>query len=304
LSTRSGQNLLSYTMRKFFQPILDFVLFSNLFIALCAVAQCLLTLKLIGSEPIYPLLALLLTSTFVTYNISIFLSKPKDPQKSEFKRVRWFFAHNRLMLTITIICTLLLIPLFWMLCFECKLLVIFLGFISIGYSLPLFSVGDQKFGLRNIPGLKSLMITSVWVLSCVLLPIFEAESQHLADTSLRNTAILVSKRFLFVFALTIPFDIRDLYNDLQTGVKTIPVLIGEKRAYLFCQVLLIGYLILLFTFNNNGFNRDFFALGLSVLLMGWLIFKSEWEKNEYYYFLYMDGVLILQYLLLVVFRLF
>ncbi len=301
---RSGQNLLSYTMRKFFQPILDFVLFSNLFIALCAVAQCLLTLKVIGSDPIYPLLALLLTSTLVTYNVSIFLSKPKDPQKSEYKRVRWFFAHSRLMITITIICTLLLIPLFWMLCFECKLLVIFLGFISIGYSMPLFSVGDQKFGLRNIPGLKSLMITSVWVLSCVLLPIFEAESQHLTDTSLRNTAILVSKRFLFIFALTIPFDIRDLYSDLKTGVKTIPVLIGEKRAYLFCQALLVGYLILLFTFNNNGFNRDFFSLGLTVLLMGWLIFKSEWEKDEYYYFLYMDGVLILQYLFLVIFRLF
>ncbi len=272
--------------------------------ALCAVAQGLLTLTLIGSPPIYPLLALLLTSTFVTYNISIFLSKPKDPQKSEYKRVRWFFAHSRLMISITIICTLLLIPLFWMLCFECKLLVVFLGVISIGYSLPLFSVGDQKFGLRNIPGLKSVMISSVWVLSCVLLPIFEAESLHLADTSLRNTAILVSKRMLFILALTIPFDIRDLFQDLKTGVKTIPVIFGEKRAYLFCQILLVGYLVLLFTFNNNGFNRDFFALALSVLLTGWLIFKSEWKKDETYYFLYMDGVLILQYLLVVIFRAF
>ncbi|WP_448701153.1 hypothetical protein ACFGVR_03475 [Mucilaginibacter sp. AW1-3] len=291
-------------MRKFFQPILDFVLFSNLFMALCAVAQGLLTLKLIGSEPIYPVLALLLTSTFVTYNISIFLSKPKEPQKSEFKRVRWFFAHTRLMASITIISTLLLIPLFWMLGYESKLLLIFLGVISIGYSLPLFSIEDKKFGLRNIPGLKSLMITVVWVLSCVLLPIFEAQRLHLADTSLHDTAILLSKRFLFIFALTIPFDIRDLFQDRNLGLKTIPVMVGEKKAYLFCQALLAVYVILLFTFKNNGFNLDFFALTLSVILMGWLIFKSEWEKDEYYYFFYMDGVLILQYVLLVVFRLF
>jgi 4-hydroxybenzoate polyprenyltransferase len=291
-------------MRKFFQPILDFVLFSNLFMALCAVAQGLLTLKLIGSQTIYPLLALLLSSTFFTYNLSVFLSKPKEPQKSEFRRVRWFFAHPRLMATITIISALTLIPLFIMLGYESKLLLVFLSVISIGYSLPLFTVGDQKFGLRNIPGLKSLMITVVWTLSCVLLPILEAENKHLADTTLRDTAILLSKRFLFVFALTIPFDIRDLFNDRNMGLKTIPVIFGEKKSYLFCQVLLIGYIILLFTFNNNGFNRDFFSLTLTVILTGWLIFKSEWEKDEYYYFLYLDGVLILQYVFLVIFRLF
>jgi 4-hydroxybenzoate polyprenyltransferase len=294
-------------MRKFFQPILDFVLFSNLFMALCAVAQALLTIKLIGGQPVQSLqhlLALLFTSTLVTYNISIFLSKPKEPQKSEFKRVRWFFAHNRLMISITIISTLTLIPLFWMLGYESKLLMVFLGFISIGYSLPLFTIEDKKFGLRNIPGLKSLMITLVWVLSCVLLPIFEAQRLHLADTSLHDTAILLSKRFLFVFALTIPFDIRDLFHDRNLGLKTIPVMIGEKKAYLFCQLLLIGYVILLFTFKNNGLNADFFALTLSVIVTGWLIFKSEWEKEEYYYFLFMDGVLILQYLLLILFRAF
>jgi hypothetical protein len=52
-------------------------------------------------------------------------------------------------------------------------------------------------------------------------------------------------------------------------------------------------------FRNNGFTLDFWALAATVVLTGWLIFKSKWEKNEYYYFLYMDGVLILQYLILV-----
>jgi hypothetical protein len=77
---------------------------------------------------------------------------------------------------------------------------------------------------------------------------------------------------------------------------------GEKRAYLFCQVLLAGYIVLMFLFRNNGFSHDFWALTLTAILAGWLIFKSEWEKNEYYYFFYMDGVLILQYLLLLLFN--
>ncbi|EHQ26701.1 hypothetical protein Mucpa_2586 [Mucilaginibacter paludis DSM 18603] len=271
--------------------------------ALCSVAQAMVTLQLIGSKPVYPLLGLLFTSTLCLYNFSIFLSKPRDPQKSSFRRIRWFFKNNRLMVAFTLLSVAALLPLFLMLSVKSRLLLIVLSVLSVGYSLPIFSSGTQKFGLRNIPGLKSLLITLVWTLSCVLLPIFEAESHHLAFVSYTDAVILIAKRFLFIFALTIPFDIRDLFQDSKLGLKTIPVVFGERKAYLFCQLLLVGYVVLLFVFRSNGFNRDFFALGLTSLLMGWLIFKSEWEKNEYYYFFLMDGVLILQYLILIAFHL-
>ena len=178
---------------------------------------------------------------------------------------------------------------------------IFLAILSFCYGLPLFSVGEQKFGLRNIPGLKLFMITLVWTMSCVLLPILESQAMHLTTISMRDTTILIAKRFLFIAAVAIPFDIRDLFEDKQFGLKTIPVAWGEKNAYLFCQVLLVGYLVLLFLFRNNGFSTDFWALTLSVILTGWLIFKSKWEKNEYYYFFYLDGVLILQYAFVFIF---
>jgi 4-hydroxybenzoate polyprenyltransferase len=139
-------------------------------------------------------------------------------------------------------------------------------------------------------------------MSTVLLPVLEAQHLHLTSLSMRDTTILIAKRFLFIAALTVPFDIRDLFEDRQSGLKTVPVVWGEKRAYLFCQVLLAGYIVLLFLFRNNGFNADFWALTATAILLGWLIFKSEWEKNEYYYFFYMDGILILQYLVLLLFN--
>lgn len=119
---------------------------------------------------------------------------------------------------------------------------------------------------------------------------------------MRDTTLLIAKRFFFIGALTIPFDIRDLFEDKQSGLKTVPTVWGEKNAYLLCQVLLAGYVMLLFLFRNNGFNRDFFALTLTAILTGWLIFRSRQEKNEYYYFFFMDGVLILQYLVLLAFN--
>jgi 4-hydroxybenzoate polyprenyltransferase len=287
-------------MKKLFQSAFDFLLFSNIFMALCAVAQVLVTFHLIDVKPIPTVTGLLFTSTLGIYNFSILLSKPKHPEKSSYRRVRWFFAHYRLMVTFTIVSLLSLIPLFFLLSMESKILLVFLSILSFGYSLPLFAVGDHKFGLRNIPGLKPFLITLVWTMSCVLLPVLEAQDMHLSDISTRDITILIAKRFLLIGALTIPFDIRDLFQDKHFGLKTIAVAWGEKNAYLFCQVLLVGYIALLFLFRRNGFNADFFALSITAALMGWLIFRSKWKKNEYYYFFYLDGVLILQYVVLVV----
>lgn len=286
-------------MKKALQSAFDFLLFSNIFMSLCAVAQALVTFRLIDSKPVYSVIGLLFTSTLGIYNFSILLSKPKHPEKSPYKRVRWFFAHYRLMVTFTMISLLSLIPLFFLLSMESRILLIFLSVLSFCYSLPIFTVGDQKFGLRNIPGLKTFLISLVWTMSCVLLPVLEAQDLHLADISMRDITLMIAKRFLFIFALAIPFDIRDLFSDRQAGLKTIPVAWGEKNAYLFCQVLLAGYIVLLFLFRNNGFSLDFFGLTTTALLMGWLIFKSKWQKDEYYYFFYMDGVLILQYVIMV-----
>ncbi|MFD2148088.1 UbiA family prenyltransferase [Mucilaginibacter antarcticus] len=188
------------------------------------------------------------------------------------------------MVTVTIICILSLIPLFFLISIESRLLLIFLALISFAYSLPLFTLGDQKFGLRNIPGLKQFLITLVWTLSTVLLPIMEAQNLNFTNINLRDTMILLAKRFLLIAALTVPFDIRDLFEDRESGLKTIPVAVGEKRAYLFCQILLGGYIVLLFLFRNNGFNKDFFALTLTAILTGWLIFKSKWKSKPYFYF--------------------
>lgn len=289
-------------MKKLFKPVLDLLLFSNGFMALCAVAQALVTFQLIGAKPVYTVVALLFTSTLGVYNFCVLVANRESRDRSHLIYVRWFYQHYRLMVSITIVCMLSLIPLFFLISVESRLLLIFLAIISFAYGLPIFTIGDQKFGLRNIPGLKPFLITVVWTLSTVLLPILEAQDLHRTTISMHDTTLLIAKRFLFIGALSIPFDIRDIFEDRKSGLRTIPVMIGEQGAYLFCQGMLALYIVLLFFFRNNGFSLDFFALTLTAVLMGWLIFRSKWEKDVYYYFFFMDGVLILQYVLLVVFN--
>jgi 4-hydroxybenzoate polyprenyltransferase len=288
-------------MRKTLQSIFDFLLFSNIFMALCAVAQGLVTFYLIGSKPVPEVCFLLFASTLGIYNFSILGTKPKFPEKSPHRRIRWFFEHHRLMITFTIVCLLALAPLFFLMSIESGILLVFLGVISFFYSIPLFTVDGQKFGIRNLPGLKQFLITFVWTVSCVAIPIIESQHLHLTTINMRHTVILVAERFLFYAALTIPFDIRDLFEDSRHGVKTIPVMWGEKNAYLFCQILLAGNFILLLIFNNNGFDASFWAYSLTIALAAWLIFRIKGAKNEYYYFFNIDGVLIVQFLLLFAF---
>jgi 4-hydroxybenzoate polyprenyltransferase len=289
-------------MKKYLQPAFDALLFSNVFMALCAVAQGLVTFHIIGSKPVYPVLALLFTSTLGLYNFCILVIKPKQPQKSPYLRVRWFFKYHRLMVTITIACLLSLVPLFFLLANSSKLLLVGLAALSFGYGLPLFTSRGRKTGLRNVPGLKAILITLVWTLSCVLLPILEARDTLNITVPASTTWIILIKRFLFIAALTVPFDIRDLFQDRIAGLKTFPVAFGEKKAYLFCQVLLAGHIILLLLLRNYRLTSDFYALTLVAVLTGWLIFKSNWKRNEYYYFFYLDGVLILQYIALIIFE--
>lgn len=287
-------------MNKYLRQTLDLLLFSNIFIALCSVAQGLVTYQLLNVNPDKYVLGILFCSTLSLYNFSILLSKPEKPEKSAFRRVRWIFSHYRLMITLTIIAVLSILPLLFFLNTSSKILLIALASISLAYSLPIFTFHDKRFGLRNIPGVKLFLIATVWALSCVLLPILEMESNNRVYITLNDTILLIAKRFLFIAAITVPFDIRDLFQDRSNELKTIPVILGEKAALLICQGLLAAYLILLFLFTDQ-FDSKFIGLTLTILLTGWLIFRSKWEKNEYYYFLYLDGTMILQFIMLLAF---
>ena len=287
-------------MNKHLRQPLDLLLFSNIFIALCAVAQGMVTYHLLDAKPDKYILALLFCSTLALYNFSIILSKPKKPEESPFRRVRWVFSHYRLTITLTIISILSIIPLSFFLNSSSLILLFGLALISLGYSLPLFSFQDKRYSLRNIPGVKLFLIAAIWSLSCVLLPILEMESNNEIIITLNDTIILIAKRFLFIAAITVPFDIRDLFQDKTNELKTIPVILGEKTALLICQSFLAAYLILLFLFTDK-LDSNYFALTICTIITGWLIFKSKWEKNEYYYFFYLDGTMILQLILLIIF---
>lgn len=288
-------------MNKYLKQGLDFILFSNIFIALCAVSQGIISYWLLGINPNKLVLAILFCSTLSIYNFSLILSKPKNLEDSPFLRTKWMFSNYRLMLSLLIISILSLIALVSFLSLPSLILLTILGLISITYSLPIWGMPGKKYGIRNIPGLKLFIIGLIWASSTVLLPILEIKNYSNALISDKEIILLFINRFLFIVAITIPFDIRDIYQDRHNELKTIPVLIGEQKSLWLCQLFLSAYFVMHLAFTEK-MNANFWAITISIFISGWLIFKSKWKKNEYYYFFLLDGTMILQLLLLFLFN--
>ena len=208
---------------RYIRQVLDFVLFTNIFIAICASAQGYVTYLLLSANPDKYILAILFCSTLTMYNISILLSKPVNPDKSPYRRVRWIFSYTKWIMGLTLIAGFSMIPLFLFLSHSSQLLLVLLALLSIAYNLPVLTFANKLFNLRNVPGLKLFLIATVWSLSCVLLPIIELNNHQSISISASQAVLLTANRFLFIAAITIPFDIRDLFQDQKYNLKTIPV---------------------------------------------------------------------------------
>jgi len=285
-------------VKKVLLSILDFILFSNLFIAICAVAQGLVTYQLLDARPDKYVLAVIFFGTLAIYNFGMLVTNPKTLAASPFLSMRWVAEHHRMMISITLICVLCMIPLGLLyLSIEAQVLLVFTAVIAIGYNVPFLLIGDQKIGLKNIPGLRIFIIVTVWCISCVLLPIVELEKNYAISISAGETLLLAAKRFLFIIAITIPFDLHDIARDKHHALKTIPALVGEKKAYLYALLLLLLYLLLMLLFNK-GFDLSIVALTISLFVTAWLIINANRKRNEYYYLLFLDGTMLLQYFLL------
>tara|TARA_B100001778_G_C18527057_1_gene601714 strand:+ start:118 stop:912 length:795 start_codon:yes stop_codon:yes gene_type:complete len=131
--------------------------------------------------------------------------------------------------------------------------------------------------LRTFPAIKIFLIAACWSWVCSVLP------QLLTKDSSINLVNLVCN-FVFIIAITIPFDVRDLNSDSES-IVTIPILLGKNKAVLLSMVL-IGLLLSHFIFIQK------FEFSLYFILVLLTLIPSFFTKNEYYYLFIIDGVLV------------
>jgi 4-hydroxybenzoate polyprenyltransferase len=173
------------------------------------------------------------------------------------------------------------------------LLVLFpLGLLSLSYSVPLIRLPRKRVRLLELYAIKTPALGLVWGITTTLIPLVEQ------NISLHSPFVYMQilSRSLFVFALCVPFDIRDMENDRRNNVKTIPVLIGKTTTKL------IGIFTVIIELITHHFMQlpvhMIYALDLSSVVALFLLIIQSDKKGPYFYKFYIDGTMLVRFVFL------
>jgi 4-hydroxybenzoate polyprenyltransferase len=160
------------------------------------------------------------------------------------------------------------------------------GVLSIAYFIPIFGKKLREYVL-----FKSILIAFIWSVLVVVLPITHE------GISVNNATITIFlTRFFFILGLTIPFDIRDMDWDHRNGVSTTPLSYGIKKTKILAiaSILVACFIDLLLFFKNMFSAKALVANVLIYTITVFSIFLIKNKKHDYYYRLWLDGLLIMQ----------
>jgi hypothetical protein len=263
------------------ERIFTFYVFSNIHVALSASCLVMLTLNQMGIEDCRSVL-FVFCGTVAGYNfIRAIEFNRLYPSMTHWIRssVVWVFLLNVIMIAGLIYATLQ---------FSWR----DLAFMAPFFLLTLFYAFPFKGrirGLRNLPGVKLFLISAVWAGVTVLFPVW---ANNLSFDS--QVWTLFWQRFLLIFAITIPFDIRDLQLD-NPDLSTLPQSLGVGRSKFIAVLALIAFFLL---FYLNDFSRNDRAIGFSIaLISAVLILRSEVHQNRFYSSFWVEGIPILWFVL-------
>ena len=221
-------------------------------------------------------------STFALYNLQRLFYTGKKFGDSKSERHRWIFEHRKLLLALTVVASAgITIFLFF---FSMKFILWFslLGFISLSYFFPFTN-------FRSIPLVKAALVALVWTCVTCFFPLI-INSLPVDDCQ------GVFARFFFLLSLAVVFNIRDIEIDRKSSVNTLPVIFGERATKILCMIFLLFFSVLIiFSDYNLKIQIGFLVSSLVTAIM---IFNASESRSEYFYSLWMDGMIIFQFLLI------
>ena len=281
-----------------FERTADFLIYSNLFIALCALGYTLsayvifdMPLRLDG------LAALSFGGTLALY-LALRLHSARQLRGKEFtERLVWVDRNRSLSWVLfgtgvaLAIKGLIDTPL------EVWIALAPAALFALLYGLPFLPL-PPRYRLRHRNYLKIFLIAGVWawmasVLPYVLYrqPTWSPGPTHVMIPQAHAVWLFVS-RFLFVVGITLPFDIRDIETDRVFHLSTVPMALGVPGSILLSRILLFSSWVLLLPVL--GPQPSFWLMGILVAFTIWTVGFSATTKNEYLYLGWLDGTMLLQ----------
>ena len=267
---------------------LDFILFTSLFIASCAVMMVYHAAKELHLETIQTsFYYFVFFATLTTYNFHWYFTKTSIFDNH---RIEWSLRNQTIHLVIFILGLLLSIS---------QLIVLSKFFLSISISVILaFLYTAPKLptklfqNLRIITSGKTLYLSLTWVYVTTILPLVVGqESIH------EINIYFILYRFFYIYPICILFDYRDRESDQTQGINTFLNYFNERAVnavFFFSNVLCI-FFTTLYLLKTPFYLKDISLYIPSITLL--LIFRSSknW-KSDYFYYFFLDGLMALPFI--------
>ncbi len=275
--------------------LLNFIINTNIFISAAAVVFTMETQVLLGLRPqLHPYLFIIFFATIFEYNLHRLITVVRNPEALNDEKHRWVKNSPAAFYALVAVSVLGFLAAALMAKKEVLIALFPIGLITLFYSLPVVKHKKRFLRLREIPGLKIFLIAFVWAASTIFLPIIQTGAHYNAW----HIAGMMTERIVFVLAITLPFDIRDMQADEGSGLKTIPLLIGPEKATAIAQGLLGLFMILCvvhYTIAARAFLLPAFLLS-AISTFVFIRHKKIRAVKHYHYFV-LDGTMLLQGLL-------
>ena len=264
------------------KSFIRFLVFSNIWVALCVLALAISS-EILFNTANYKVSQFVFFATIFTYNFQRIVRVKRGENHI---RKHWLQANNKLLFFFVFLSGIMSSYFFFQFQTFTQIAIVFSGVLSLLY----------PFGLRKIPFSKIFTISLVWTMSTMLLLVFE--NNLLIN---QNVVLHLMSRFLFVFAITIPFDIRDLKYDAQ-NLQTIPVFFGiQKSKIIGVLALFICAIFAVFqSLENALISSNLLALILLYFMASIFIVKSDESKGEMYFSFWIESMCIFAYLFLII----
>ena len=284
--------------------LINWLLYSNIFIALCAVAMTLQTLFLLQQKwkTGLALLGLVFFSTWFIYALHRLVSWRKLNARLDIPRFQIIGNYQNHIKIYAALAAILAVGCFFYLERPTQWGLILPALLSLGYVLPF--IGKRQLRLRDLPFIKIFLIAGVWSYVTVLLPLLETGIM-LQMNEIYSIAHLIIplflERALFIFIITLPFDLRDWKLDQHHAVKTVPTVLGPKRTiYLGLGLLLCWSLMFTVSYPWPLLLAGYVSAFWTGILL-WYTLRTGTDRAEvqvvehdYYYTGLIDGTMIVQ----------
>jgi 4-hydroxybenzoate polyprenyltransferase len=208
---------------EFSRTIIDFLLFSSLFVGIAGIGMIYTSSLIQGLAPAPAALAIMLLVPFSVYNMNRKTDEEEDAVNRQ-DRYRFTKRFEKPLFNGAVLAYALAVALAAFYGPEAVLVTLVPLIAGLLYSMPVLPPSFGYRRLKEIPVMKNLVVGGSWSAILVFLPC------AIADAPITLATIICFLSFFsYAFIASSLPDIRDREGDASAGIVTIPVLIGIDR---------------------------------------------------------------------------